>query len=531
MVKLVEKSLDLIVFCNKGFFENFEKQLKAILKAAAYIKVSKVVFFNYDRELLDSERSYCISYLHEYSFRLYDFWSVHNSALYFLKYYLIQNKKSVYIHSFEGGRDEDFNFKDVGEGIYEVDLKKDLSIDEFFSSVGKNKKLDKYEVSKSLSSMTRSELKNKYIDISTLIHYDHATGIQRVVKEIIKRLTATDEYKLVYSFEGHDHFYLASEAKKKQPLGTDLQTLERSIVDLNDGDKLVFLDLHLANGFSKYEKIKKLQNIGVGCFFVVYDLLPIEFENFFVPELVEGFRKWLFVVAQSNGAICISKDVELKLNKWIKKNESNPYPHFKTSYFHLGADFKLSKPQSTTPDKFTTLSDLKKQNRKIFLMVGTIEPRKGHLSVLDAFEAVWESGRDYILCIVGRNGWENKEIVKRLNSKSKNLFWFERVTDNELSWVYENASCLIAASEGEGFGLPLIEAAHYDLPIVAHDIPVFREVAGKGAYFFKKGQLVVAINKWVDLESRKEHPDPSNIPYLNWEQSVEELKLILSSDE
>ncbi len=50
--------------------------------------------------------------------------------------------------------------------------------------------------------------------------------------------------------------------------------------------------------------------------------------------------------------------------------------------------------------------------------------------------------------------------------------------------MYDAAQCLLAASEAEGFGLPLIEAAQHGLPVMARDIPVFREVAGDHAFYF-----------------------------------------------
>ena len=53
-----------------------------------------------------------------------------------------------------------------------------------------------------------------------------------------------------------------------------------------------------------------------------------------------------------------------------------------------------------------------------------------------------------------------------------------------LEKVYAASTCLISASEGEGFGLPLIEAAQHKIAIIARDIPVFREVAGDHAFYF-----------------------------------------------
>ena len=69
-----------------------------------------------------------------------------------------------------------------------------------------------------------------------------------------------------------------------------------------------------------------------------------------------------------------------------------------------------------------------------------------------------------------------------------------------LEQVYDSADALLAASEGEGFGLPLIEAAQHGLPIIARDIPVFREVAGENAYYFsgKDPQtLTEALRNWL----------------------------------
>ena len=131
-------------------------------------------------------------------------------------------------------------------------------------------------------------------------------------------------------------------------------------------------------------------------------------------------------------------------------------------------------------------------------MVGTIEPRKGHMQVLDAFDQLWSQGMDINLIIAGAEGWRHlrqdmrrtiPQIVARLRShreRGRRLFWVNGPSDEYLEKIYATSSCLIAASEGEGFGLPLIEAARHKLPIIARDIPVFREVAGEHALLFRR---------------------------------------------
>ena len=112
----------------------------------------------------------------------------------------------------------------------------------------------------------------------------------------------------------------------------------------------------------------------------------------------------------------------------------------------------------------------------------------------------------------------------------KRLFWLEGISDEYLEKIYAASTCLIAASEGEGFGLPLIEAAQHRLPIIARDIPVFREVAGEHAHYFsgmEPSNLAVAIKRWIELYRSGEHPRSDDMPWLTWKESTERLKNII----
>ena len=141
-------------------------------------------------------------------------------------------------------------------------------------------------------------------------------------------------------------------------------------------------------------------------------------------------------------------------------------------------------------------------------MVGTVEPRKGHAQALAAFEKLWGQGLEANLVIVGKQGWK-MEVIGRspassLRNVGKRLFWLEGISDEYLEKIYDACTCLIAASEGEGFGLPLIEAAQHKLPIIARDIPVFREVAGEHAYYFSgldPQSLAESVKNWLTLNA------------------------------
>ena len=174
-------------------------------------------------------------------------------------------------------------------------------------------------------------------------------------------------------------------------------------------------------------------------------------------------------------------------------------------------------------------------SRPSFLMVGTLEPRKGHLDVLDAFESLWLGGTDINLILVGKKGWMVDSLVDRLSTHPEfrhRLFWLEGISDEYLNQIYGSSACLIAASYGEGFGLPLIEAAQHHLPIIARDIPVFREAAGDHAYYFASqhaSDLALDIQEWLHLYHADRHPKSDDLPWVTWKQSAAKLLDIIAN--
>jgi hypothetical protein len=102
----------------------------------------------------------------------------------------------------------------------------------------------------------------------------------------------------------------------------------------------------------------------------------------------------------------------------------------------------------------------------------------------------------------------------------------QHASDAMLDRLYAGAHVLIAASLGEGFGLPLVEAARNALPIVARDLPVFREVAGEHAYYFSGASaddLGGALKQWLELHRQARHPRSEGLPLLTWAQGTDEL--------
>ncbi|MCL2657704.1 MAG: glycosyltransferase [Betaproteobacteria bacterium] len=369
------------------------------------------------------------------------------------------------------------------------------------------------------------------VDISKLAEHDVKTGIQRVVRSILSELLTNPpedyEVRAVYSSTGCG-YYRYADAFVRRLNNAKGGEEEDGIVDPQNGDIFLGLDLqshlHELQGYYRH-----LRNIGVRVYFVVYDLLPMLMPHAFSDGYGEWFERWwLGVIIENDGAICISRAVADELRAWMASRRSPDSLSFLLGWFHLGADIENSIPTRGLPeDAGDVLARI--EARPSFLMVGTLEPRKGHRQVLAAMEKLWSEGCDVGLVIVGKRGWKVDDLAAELNAHpehGKRLFWLANTTDEYLERIYAASACLLMASEGEGFGLPLIEAARHSCPIIARDIPVFREVAGTHAYYFSgvsADDLATALQDWLELRAAGNAPLSTGFPFLSWKQSAAQL--------
>ena len=120
------------------------------------------------------------------------------------------------------------------------------------------------------------------------------------------------------------------------------------------------------------------------------------------------------------------------------------------------------------------------------LHVGTVEPRKNIELLLEVWEAwVAEDPAAPALLLCGRWGWKS-EALHAAFDRAAAAGWLHYpgyVDDDALAALYRRALAVVCPSRYEGFGLPLVEAMAAGTPVVASDIPVFREVAGATAIF------------------------------------------------
>lgn len=376
------------------------------------------------------------------------------------------------------------------------------------------------------------------MDVTAIVQHDLKTGIERVVRtqlmDLLRRVPSGLRVLPVYlSDRGGRWHYRYAHAYAAHLLGKTTPAAADTEVDIQAGDIFYGADYspHTLAAAAQGGLFDYWRARGVTLHFVVYDLLPVLRHEFFPEGAGQTQVAWLRAVSScAHQILCISRAVADDLASWLAAEQIDA-PTLRA--LHLGADLDDADQNLLAeglPPAVTTAP--------AFLMVGTLEPRKGHLQAIAAFEQLWAAGIDVRLVIIGHEGWRGMpdanrrtipQLVARLHNHpelNRRLFWLRGPNDAVLRQAYADCACLLAASEGEGFGLPLIEAARYGLPILARGIPVFREVAGTHATYFNgldAPSLATAVENWLAAKARGEVVTSTGMPWLTWHQNVDAL--------
>jgi alpha-1,2-rhamnosyltransferase len=298
-------------------------------------------------------------------------------------------------------------------------------------------------------------------------------------------------------------------------------------LELRGDDTLVLLDSSwLDSGFTSQIEAARVRGLRIVA--VVYDLIPIRHPEFCDEFLIGSFGAWFqWSLANADAFVCISKTVRMEVEDeatkllGLSKARRKGY-----EYFHLGSELDLKDGKRSIPEP---LGNVFAGPAPVCLMVSTIEPRKNHNYLLDAFERVWEQNGLAKLCIIGKPGWKCDELLARIRNhreRGRRLFLLESVDDDGLEYAYANAAVLVFPSMAEGFGLPLVEAMQRGLPVIASDIPVFRETGGDFVAYCDVREPKSLARMVLELERTGKVPaarDPKDWRWITWRESAQQL--------
>ena len=397
--------------------------------------------------------------------------------------------------------------------------------------------------------------KQIFVDVSVLVNVNAGTGIQRVTIGLLKAMLLNPlpgiRIEPVYVGAEDKFWYARRFCVSFMDYGYSgfALGLKDEPIQVHAGDILLGLDL-VSNHLGQKKKIyQSVKDLGAKLAFIVYDLLPYLQPNWFQKEDAERFASWLSIVNEiADEVLCISKTVANDFIDYQKANV-NPIAGRKLTVrdFQVGTVYADGRDHrrwqlQVKPARLDALRsvagaqpaaiDIRDIEAK-FLLLGTIEPRKGHAQAIDAFEILWKNGCKAQLVIVGRPGWMTEQICTRIQEHAEfgqRLHWHKNLPDDRLPEFYQTSSALLLASFGEGLGMPLLEAATFGLPVIARDIPVFREIAGDAAVYFSGSDgeaLSKTLETWLQDFALGNIVDSFSIATIGWHTSANQVMTLL----
>ncbi|MBZ5723443.1 MAG: glycosyltransferase family 4 protein [Acidobacteriia bacterium] len=225
--------------------------------------------------------------------------------------------------------------------------------------------------------------------------------------------------------------------------------------------------------------------------------------NFFCPRSLKNARlvyttydlsflqepKW---TTEENRIGCLHGVFEASIRAdWILAISEFTRRHFLDTFPHYPRErSSVIYPASRFPDSLPALRSERLamlESARFWLSVGTIEPRKNHRSLLEAYSRLRSAmGSAYPLVLAGGRGWLMEAFLDDLRSLElgRDVILTGYVSDAELKWLYQNCFAFVYPSLFEGFGMPVLEALGLGAPVLCSNTSSLPEAAGDAAVLF-----------------------------------------------
>jgi glycosyltransferase involved in cell wall biosynthesis len=268
--------------------------------------------------------------------------------------------------------------------------------------------------------------------------------------------------------------------------------------------------------------------------FIIPSVIVIHDLTVFIPGISQTHKKSTklkeklflrFAISRARAVVADSYSTKKDIEKFFN------IPSEKISVIHLaaGKEFEPKKNKDLLEEKLLKY----KIKFPYILFVGTLEPRKNILGLLDAFKELvaQQETFGYKLVLAGKRGWYYEEIFKRIEDLRlrEKVVITDYVLDEDLPYLYTGAECFIYPSFYEGFGLPALEALACGCPVITSDISSLPEVVGESALLVNprdKKEIVSALNKILsdkELRANLVNKGLKQAQNFSWEKSAEDL--------
>jgi glycosyltransferase involved in cell wall biosynthesis len=305
-----------------------------------------------------------------------------------------------------------------------------------------------------------------HLDLSELVANPLRSGIQRIEREAIRHWSGPARLIPCFVDDQGGLRRLSPETLEVLSCPDDgtpssrtdeRETLRRLVSESDteaDSDVQRLLNLELFFDSARADAHLRLAQAGVPVLWYIYDFIPFLRPELFPPGTTVHCMHYL------RGLLGIGQRVaflsEATRSDYIRRIARLKRPP-ENPVITPGADGLRLEPQTFSPD------------RRLFVAIGTVEPRKNPGAMLRAFRQLWDEGVIAPLVVAGRILPDAEDALAFFARHAGHpyLTVLDQPTDETLRQVLRNARAVIMSSEAEGFGLPPYEALHAGIPSIA----------------------------------------------------------------
>lgn len=281
-------------------------------------------------------------------------------------------------------------------------------------------------------------------------------------------------------------------------------------------------------GYQVWKAAAAARDQGARVVLMIHDLIPIQQPGYCSPLTCKIFGLWLKqVIRQADAIVCNSGATEATLKAYAAQWGMALPP---TAHFRLGSDPSVV-GQTEAPAQLA-LQQWIEGGTPFFAAVGTFEPRKNYPWLLEVFESLWREGVDVRLVIAGRPHADCIPFIKALQKHTEQghrLLTLFDASDRDISAIYRRCRALIFPSRMEGFGLPLVEARTVGCPVIASDLPAFRELRDEGTDLFSLDDAQALRSLILTHASGDRRSLYAAMPAFTWHDSSRQLLQVIDN--
>lgn len=320
------------------------------------------------------------------------------------------------------------------------------------------------------------------LDVATTLGGRFTSGIPRVVRETSVRWIKRGARPVAWSTGWRSLRPLTAPEslaiEEVRPLGTD-EPGEEPAVSIVPW-RCVLVTAEVFEQFPRAHRIRALARFSRSrTAAVVHDCSPITLYETRPKGRVDPFISYLSGLARFTHLVADSAATEAEFRGWMEALEAVGIS---------GPDIEtVLLPSDIAPAPDASLGRMREQlhatGAPVVAVIGSRQPRKNHLAVLQAAELVWRRGHEFRLVFVGTLAWGSDAFgdeVDHLLRRGRAIEIVSDLSDEDLAAVYQLARFTLFPSLSEGFGLPVAESLALGTPVVTSDFGSVREIAEAG---------------------------------------------------